>query len=237
MIFDIYCDESRQDLLVEKSSITKNNRYVCIGGIMLPTENRENLKMKIKDLKQQYEVYGELKWGNVSPNKIEFYLELIDLFFNYESIDFRTVIIDAIEVDNETFNRNDHELGYYKFYYQLLYHWIDPSKNYYVFTDYKTNKDNTRLNSLKKILNNACHSPCVAIVQPINSKESLLLQLQNVLMGAVGYKFNYRTAGESIAKQALVKRIEWHLGHEISPTPKDYKKFNIFKIDLRKEIF
>lgn len=237
MLFDIYCDESRQDLLVEKSSIAENNRYVCIGGIMLPNKNRENLKIKIKELKQQYEVYGELKWGNVSSNKIEFYLELIDLFFNDESMDFRTVVIDATEVDNETFNRNDHELGYYKFYYQLLYHWIDPSKYYYVFTDYKTNKDNTRLNSLKKILNNACHLPCVKIVQPINSKESLLLQLQNVLMGAVGYKFNYGTTGESLAKQDLVKRIEWHLGHEIFPTSKNYKRFNIFKIELRKEIF
>ena len=61
MLFDIYCDESRQDLLVEKSSITENNRFICIGGIMLPAENRENLKSKIKCLKQQYEVYGDRK--------------------------------------------------------------------------------------------------------------------------------------------------------------------------------
>lgn len=237
MVFDIYCDESRQDLLVEKSSITENNRYVCIGGILLPTENRESLKMKIKDLKQQHEVYGELKWGNVSSNKIDFYLDLIDLFFNDDSIDFRTVVIDATEVDNETFNRNDHELGYYKFYYQLLYHWIDASENYYIFTDYKTNKDGTRLNFLKKILNKACHSSCIEVLQAINSKESLLLQLQNVLMGAVGYKFNYGIVGESLAKQALIKRIEWHLGHEIFPTPKNYKRFNVFKINLRKEIY
>jgi len=117
-----------------------------------------------------------------------------------------------------------------------LYHWINTSDKYYIFTDYKTNKDGSRLNSLKNILNRACCSPCVEIIQAVDSKESLLLQLQNVLMGAVGYKFNYGIEGQSLAKQALIKKIELHLGHEISPTSKNYKKFNVFKINLRKDI-
>ncbi len=234
MLYDIYCDESRQDLIVEKSSIKKNNRYICIGGIMIPNDAREHLKSEIKNLKKQHSVYGELKWGNVSSNKIDFYLDLIDLFFNLDSINFRTVVIDATEIDNDLFNSSDHELGYYKFYYQLLYHWINPYDKYYVFTDYKTNKDGTRLNLLKAILNKVWHSPCIEIVQAIDSRQSLSLQLQNILMGAVGYKYNYGIEGKSIAKQALIRRIEWHLGHDISSTSKDYKKFNIFKMNLSK---
>lgn len=235
MLYDVYCDESRQDLIVEKSSIDSHNRFVCIGGIMLPTEKREMLKDSIKDLKLKYSLYGELKWGNVSPNKINFYLELIDLFFSTDSsIDFRTVVLDAKDIDNETFNDSDHELGYYKFYYQLLYHWIEPRDEYYVFTDYKTNKDRTRLKSLKEILNRACWSESVELIQAINSKESLLLQLQNVLMGAVGYKFNYGIHGKSEAKKAVVDRIEEHLGHPIRHTSRNYRKFNVFVMDLRK---
>jgi hypothetical protein len=86
MLFDIYCDESRQDLIVEKSSVNDYNRFVCIGGIMMPTEKREVLKNAIKDLKEKHNLYGELKWGNVSPNKINFYLELVDLFYATSSI-------------------------------------------------------------------------------------------------------------------------------------------------------
>jgi hypothetical protein len=235
MLFDIYCDESRQDLIVEKSSVNDYNRFVCIGGIMMPTEKREVLKNAIKDLKEKHNLYGELKWGNVSPNKINFYLELVDLFFGTDSsIDFRTVVIDAKAVDNESFNDSDHELGYYKFYYQLLYHWIDVQNEYYIFTDYKTNKDRTRLNNLKNILNRASWSNSVKLIQAINSKESLLLQLQNILMGAVGYKFNYGVHGKSEAKKAVVGRIEKHLGHPIRQTGKSYKKFNIFMIELKK---
>lgn len=206
-MIDIYCDESRQDLLVKKEFINCNNHYVCIGGIMVKYELREIIKKEIKNLKKKHDVYGELKWGNVSENKLDFYLELVDLFFKYDKeIEFRVVVIDALEVDNETFNDSDHELGYYKFYYQLIYHWINSSEDYYIFTDYKTNKDKFRLKALKNILNKVCHSECVKVIQAINSKESLLLQLQNVLMGAVGYKFNYNKDGQSLAKKEVIKK-------------------------------
>jgi len=236
MLYDVYCDESRQDLIVKKSSIATHNRFVCIGGIMIPTERREELKDSIKRLKEMHNLFGELKWGNVSPNKINFYLDLIDLFFSTNSsIDFRTVVIDANVVNNKVFNDSDHELGYYKFYYQLLYHWIELQHQYNVFTDYKTNKDQTRLKKLKDILNAASLSNSVEIVQSINSIESLLLQLQNILLGAVGYKFNYGIDGKSEAKKAVIDRIEKHLGHPIRPTSKGYRKFNVFMIELRKE--
>ncbi|WP_446786640.1 DUF3800 domain-containing protein [Macellibacteroides fermentans] len=235
MLYDVYCDESRQDLIVRRSSISDQNRYVCIGGMMLPSESRENFKSSIKELKSKHNLFGELRWGNVSNNKVEFYLELVDLFFNTEcSIDFRTVVIDAYDIDNEIFNDSDHELGYYKFYYQLLYHWMEKNKRYYIFTDFKTNKDRSRLQTLKEILNRVCRENTVELIQSIDSKESLLLQFQNVLMGAVGYKFNYGNQGQSDAKMAVVMRIEKHLGHPIMPTKKSDKKFNIFMIELRK---
>ena len=85
MKYDIYCDESRQDLLVNKASVNENNRYVCIGGIMLESKHRNHIKNEIRKLKEKYKVYGELKWGNVSNNKLEFYLELVDLFFQFRS--------------------------------------------------------------------------------------------------------------------------------------------------------
>lgn len=235
MLYDVYCDESRQDLIVKKDYINKNNQFVCIGGLLIPIVEREKLKISLKELKEKHNLHGELKWGNVSPNKIDFYLDLVDIFFNTSNtIDFRAVVINANHIDNDTFNNSDHELGYYKFYYQLLYHWINPTQRYYIFTDFKTNKDSNRLKNLKEILNRSLGHESVDLIQAINSKESLILQLQNVLMGAVGYKFNYGINGQSDAKKAVVNRIEQHLGHQIRPTSKKCKKFNIFLMDLRK---
>ena len=96
MQIDLYCDESRQDLLVNKAAITQDNRYVSIGGLLVPREKRTLLKKRINELKQQYGIVKEFKWGNVSDNKIDFYKALVDLFFGteFKNVCFRCVIIE-----------------------------------------------------------------------------------------------------------------------------------------------
>lgn len=237
MKYDIYCDESRQDLLVNKEMISENNKYACIGGILVSRSKRNELKNKIKKLKEKHSVFGELKWGTVSENKIEFYKEIIDLFFEFEEeVLFRTVVINSVDVDNKMFNNNDAELGYYKFYYQLIYHWIeltgDSQSIYYIYTDFKTNKVNNRLEVMRGLLNMVCISS-IKLIQAINSKESEILQMQNILMGAVGYKYNFGKYGKSKAKMEIVRHIESYLGHSIRETKKNEKKFNVFNIRLK----
>lgn len=231
---DLYCDESRQDLLVNKGAITPNNQYVCIGGLAVPREKRNELKSKINDLKKQYGIVNEFKWGNVSANKIDFYKSLIDLFFeeSFTDICFRCVVIDANEIDNEKYNDDDQELGYYKFYYQLIHNWINSNFLYYVFTDYKTNKETNRLHELKRILNRRLVKDNITIVQAVDSKESVILQMQNILMGVVAYKYNWGVDGKSVAKMELVAYVEQILGRKIAATSQSEQKFNIFKIIL-----
>lgn len=142
---------------------------------------------RINALKHQHGIKNEFKWGNVFSNKLGFYKALVDLFFDKEFHDvyFRCVVIDATEIDNERYNDNDQELGYYKFYYQLIHNWINPKDNYYIFTDYKTNKEKDRLHELRRILNRQYVNDKIEIIQAIDSSESVILQLQNILMGTV----------------------------------------------------
>lgn len=234
MDYDIYCDESRQDLLTSPASITKTNRFCCIGGLMLSKKSRPALKRKIQELQDKHSVYGEMKWGTVSGNKLQFYTDLIDLFFATDGLTFRIVVIDAQKVDNASYNDSNPELGYYKFYYQLLSHWLSCENGYRVFTDQKTNRDKLRLQELKRILNTSCPLANPAYdIQAIDSKESLILQMENVIMGAVGYRYNFRGNGSSISKETVVSCIESKLGHRIAATPLSEQKFNIFEIQLR----
>lgn len=236
MLVDIYCDESRQDLLVNKIHIKENDRYVCIGGIWVPNEKRSIIKQQINDIKSKYSISGEFKWGNVSSNKLSFYRELVDMFFSKcnNDIFFRCVVIDALEVDNELFNDSDQELGYYKFYYQLLHNWLTPINDYYVFTDYKTNKDRNRLKELRRITNLGLHGDNIKLIQAIDSSESVILQWQNILMGTVAYKFNWKDNGQSDAKKILVANVEKYLNHEIASTKRGQcDKFDIFKMSLK----
>ncbi|WP_185903689.1 DUF3800 domain-containing protein [Hathewaya massiliensis] len=234
MDIEIYCDESRQDLFCNRNSIKINNRYICIGGVLINKSIREELKNSIKELQKKHNVFNEFKWKTVTPSKYDFYEELIDLFFSYdEKLKFRCIVIDAEQIDMKTYNNDDSELGFYKFYYQLLVYWIDKHNQYNVYTDYKINRKNTRLKELKEILN-AKSGDRVNLIQAINSKESLILQLEDVLMGAVGYKYNYKNHGTAIAKNKLISKLEHRLNTELDSSNNRYnKKFNVFKMDLR----
>jgi len=235
MMIYIYCDESNQDLLAtQRTEIGK--KYCCIGGLMIPVDSRISIKKKIEVLKKRHNIHGEIRWGSVSPNKISFYLELVDLFFDTPDMFLRTVVIDASKICNDIFNENDHELGYYKFYYQLLYHWLRFDNEYRVYTDQKTNKDKNRLKDLRRIVNIMFPSSNpLRSIQAIDSRESLILQMQNILMGAVGYKYNYSDDGVSLAKVQVVARVESHLQRKIGKTSPNEQKFNVFEIALREE--
>jgi hypothetical protein len=67
----------------------------------------------------------------------------------------------------------------------------------------------------------------VASVQALPSEQLDLLQLADVLIGAVGYRFH--GDGKSSAKWSVVTEIEERLGHKIVRTRKTEEKFNVFR--------
>ncbi len=225
-MYHIYCDENRPEMIGKKDPI---DRYAVLGGVWIKKSNVRKIKRDIQRLREKHNLFGEIKWKNVSPSKLDFYLDLVDLFFECDNIRFRCIVVDATKVNLQKFHDSDQELGFYKFYYQLIYHWLDWNRDYAIFLDYKKNKQHDRLSTLRTILNRASMADVVN-VQAIESKQSSLIQLVDVLMGAVGYKFNeYDT---SDAKLAVINRIEERIGHVLQPTLKNQSKFNIFKILL-----
>lgn len=232
-LFYVYCDESRQDLLVNKNAITPTNRYACIGGIMIEYEYVNKVINDIKAIKSNHSVRNEISWTTVSDSKIHLYSDLIEYFFKNEFLYFRSIIIDSSKVDNETFNNGDHELGYYKFYHQLLLNWLENKYNYRVYTDNKTKANKKRLQSLKLYFNIKMKDDVILSIQDIDSKFSPILQLENIIMGAVGYKMNFKGNGTSLAKNKIVNEIESYLNLDMYTGNVRSIKFNLFKINLR----
>jgi len=130
------------------------------------------------------------------------------------------------------FHKNDRELGFYKFYYQLLQHWIFEFNSYNIFCDVKSNRDPQRLHELKRVLNNSNLSSGISTVQSLPSKQVVLIQLSDLLLGAASSRLN-GTINSGSAKEKIVRRIETNLGvARLSPTYRAAKKFNIFEIRL-----
>ena len=228
MKFEIYCDECRPELFTSR---VKSPPYLSIGGIWIPAEARENIKQHIKSLKKGFDVWGEVKWNKVASGKLDFYKSLISYFFENENMRFRTILMDSSHINLMQFHNNDAELGFYKFYYQLIHHWILDFNDYTVFVDLKTNRLPDRLVVLQRVLNYANLSSKIVNIQSLPSREVTLIQLTDLLTGAINAKFNHSTSSK--AKLELIQFIEFLLKKEIAATPKSDEKFNIFKINLQ----
>lgn len=223
MNYEVYCDESGIEALFDKNA----HKYTVIGGIWIPKEYRDQLKKDLNEIKHRFNVWGEIKWNKISPAYLDLYKEVISLFLKSPKIRFRAIIINSANVNHDKYNNGCGELGFYKFYYELIYHWLNPNNVYDIFVDYKVNGYKYRINELEKILR---YSNNVNRVQALPSHESVAIQLADILTGSVASKFNEETVSQ--AKLEVRDCIEQY--KPIKPTSKGENKFNIFDIHLRK---
>ena len=224
MQFDIYCDESRPDLF---SSCKSDDKHLVIGSLWLEKANRNKFKSEIHELRNKHKIGGEFKWNKVSPSRYNFYNDLIDWFLEQKlNLRFRCITVDRTKVDLMTYHENDQELGFYKFYYQMLQHWILDWNKYNVYCDFKSNRITNRLHVLHRCLSHANISSEISSVQATRSRESVLIQLSDVLTGISAARINNAQLGQT--KERLITSLEHKLGWNLAPTSKTEQKLNIF---------
>lgn len=228
MRFEVYCDETLPDLFTSR---TPQGRYLMIGSLWLPADLRETVKARIADLRDRHGVHGEVKWRKVSPAKMGFHTDLVDLFFSFGlDLRFRCIAVDR-EAMKLGLRNGDAELGFYKFYYQVLHHWILDRNEYAIFCDLKRNRDRSRLRVLHRVLANANRTSIIRDVQSLPSPEVVLLQLCDVLLGAASARMNDRR-DLGAAKESVIAHLERRMNRRIGPTSKGEEKFNVFRIRL-----
>lgn len=221
--FNIYCDESRH-------TSDPGDRYAVIGGVCCPRGRKHELVGAIHHLKALHKTQGEIGWSRVSPNKLDFYLALQKLFIERDDLSFRCILVDRSALDHDRFNNGDAELGFYKLYYQLLVHWLNPEDAYYLYLDWQQNSDKNRFATLREMLVRRLQGRArIACLEPVESHKQPLTQLTDLLIGAVGYQWNDRNASQ--AKLAFCAALAESLGKPNLKysTALAEPKFNIFK--------
>ncbi|MBK5226197.1 MAG: DUF3800 domain-containing protein [Thermoleophilia bacterium] len=230
MDINVYCDEAYPDLF---SSNRPQAKYLLIGSLWLKSADQQMYKTEIHELRDQYKIGGEFKWGKASPSKIDFYKALISWYIaKGEDLRFRCIAVDRQKVNLVQYHESDQELGFYKFYYQMIHHWLHDFNSYRIFCDFKQNRQPDRLHTLQRCLSSSNLSSTVETVQAVRSDESVLIQSNDVLLGLASARINNRL-NENSAKEEIVGHMEDLLHREIRPTPLHEKKFNLFKIDLQ----
>ena len=195
----------------------------------------ESCHLEIKEIKRKHGISSrsEIKWRKVSNSKITFYEDLVNYFFDNEHLNFRVVIIDKNKLNHKKYNQT-HDDFYYKQYFYLVRKFLfEDDVN--VFIDIKDTNSILKVNKLKNILENWKQSPKhIKNIQQIRSHENSIMQLADLLIGAVAYK--NRSFESSLARIRLSNLISNRAKHELTTNTKyNAIKFNIFKMELSDE--
>lgn len=202
-VINIYCDESCH---LENDG----KQVMTLGAVWCPVERRREISNRLRELKQKHGIpqSTEIKWQKVSPAKVGFYSDWIDYFFDDDDLHFRSIVIpDKSLLRHEDFGQT-HDTWYYKMLFTLISVLLKPETKHCVYIDYKDTQSGPKASKLHHVLRNAAYDfdrNIIERVQPVNSSESELLQLCDLLIGAVGY--TNRGLSTSSAKLRLVHCI------------------------------
>jgi len=223
----IYCDESCHEL-------TPHHPFMSIGGLKVLRAEKAGLSEQLNQLKRSCGLNSELKWSKVSAKRSADYRKVIDFFFEHPEVSFRAIVVEQAKVRFEEYHGQDRELAFYKFYYEMLEKWLESGGEYLILLDYKSNRGADRYTTLKKCLEHHLQGKAwITDLTIINSRETPLAQLCDVLTGAVAAAYNSLQTGSPKEKLAAYIARLAGLPTLRRSTPLSATKFNIFKMDLR----
>jgi hypothetical protein len=234
-VTNIYCDESCH---LENDDA----QAMLLGAMSCSARDKDRIYKTIRDIKVKYGLSSrcEIKWTGVSPSKLAFYLELIDTFYEEKYLSFRAVVIkNKTSLNHEKYNNGDHDVWYNKAYYYLLDPFIQIGDRYNVFIDVKDTCGGPRISMLKNVLSNKRHDfnqDIIKGIYQIRSHESEILQLTDLIIGAVGYYHNgrYGASGSSNAKNEVLNRLLEYYGKRIvDGSARGTEKVDIFLWELK----
>ena len=228
MEYNVYCDESCH-LEFDKSPV------MVLGGIWYEADRTKEITKNINDIKKKYSIskFRELKWTKLSPALYSCYEELINYFFTDDDLHFRVLVVDNKDkYDSEKTQSFDE--WYYKMYFQMLRGLIDPRERYNIYVDIKDTRSRNRIKKLHDVLCNSIYDfdhEKIQKIQAIRSENIAVMQILDILIGAVSYFCRGLASSES--KNRMVELIKDRSGYTLLRTTFNREqKFNIFHFQL-----
>lgn len=235
-IINIYCDESCH---LEND----NEKVMSLGAVYCPASKKKEVFQRLIELKKKHNLipknkknpndnrtYYELKWNKISLAKINYFKDVIDYFFADDDLYFRVLVVpDKSKLDYEKFNHT-HDTFYYKMYFSMLKVILNPDKAHHIYVDIKDTRSREKVHKLEQVLRNDKYDYAKEIikkVQQVRSHEVELIQLSDLLTGAVSYV--NRGLSSSRAKNIIIEHLKHRSKYSLKKsTLIREQKFNIF---------
>jgi hypothetical protein len=221
---NIYCDESTH-------LPNDDMPFMVIGAITCPVAAAPKAFKGLFELRRNHGLppRWEMKWTKVSPAKVEFYLDVVDYFFDSSDLNFSTVVAPKHSLNHQAFNQT-HDDWYYKMMFRLVRNVLPATAPAYIYLDKKDTRGGFKVERLQQVIANDRYDfdrQQILRVQIVESHHVVLLQLADLLLGAVNYA--NRQLESSKAKQQVVERIRERSGISLTRTTlPSQQKFNVF---------
>lgn len=226
--YNVYCDESCH---LEKDS----SPVMILGAMYCPEERKKQIYEEIRSIKTKHNIstFFEIKWTKVSESKIDFYLDLLHYFWDNQDLLYRGLVASGKQsLDHDKYNGGDYDLWYYKMYYRMLDPVISPNKKYHIMVDIKDTRGGKRVAKLREVLCNNIYDfkkEVIDQIGQINSKESEILQLADLINGALAFYHRglVENPDSNQGKIRFVKELQKHVDLD-NNTKYGERKFNLF---------
>ncbi len=193
---------------------------MLVGAVWCPNDAVRSISEAVRELKRKHGLKAadqtshgfEAKWSKVGPGKADFYEALVRLFLDDDRLHFRAVVVpDKTSLDHGAFDQS-HDEFYYKLYYMLLLRLLEDQSNVYeIYLDIKDGRGGPKTKKLHdylcaKLKDHQCE--VLRRVEQIRSHESEIMQLCDLLLGAISY-YNRGEVGSS-TKLKLIDLLATH---------------------------
>lgn len=218
---------------------TSGHDFMVIGGIMCSEDCAARMLRQIDIIHPGRPDHWTYEWKYLRKSNMQRYRDFVNLFFEFNKehlVDFRCAVFDCREFRHKHFNGGDKELGFNKFLRLHLYsHWR-ALRGSARFNCYHHRRDSRYdLETVRSVMNNHCFKSGGRIVDPYKEvaytsfADKPMLQFADVLIGAVGFRWNKKTG----IKAEIADLIQDYGCHQLSePTPAPMKHFDIWNVDL-----
>lgn len=201
------------------------NKFMALGALCCPKALSKCFSNEIRRIKLSFGFTKdfEIKSTKVSLGALDFYQKLIEWFLSCPDLYFRIILINKELV--KTSDANEYNLFYYKMYYTLFRYFMHGTTNH-IYLDYKDSRSYLRCAEIQEFLGNDHVTRMKKnTVQQINSKESNLIQITDLLIGLFCYNANGKTSNE--AKLQLVNMLKQSSKLDLISTTNNATKIDI----------
>lgn len=203
---------------------------MVLGAVACPVDKTYEVNRRLREIRTKHSLPAalEMKWNKISPAQLDFYLDIIDYFFDDDDLEFRTVVAPKSYLDHSRFKQT-HDEWYYKMMFLLLRNILPAQGKAFIYLDKKDTRSGAKVKKLHEVIANSefdFNRQKIKRLQIVESHHVGLLQLSDLLLGSVNYANRNLTTSE--AKLRIVNRIRERTGLSLTRTTLlKETKFNI----------